>query len=192
MLPIRGHKAPRLCRAPIVLSLALALLPAQAADPITEEALELDQAIQVLKDEALLFNRDAQAVEEDYAFPPHSRVTIYISVETAALLLQKVTLDIDGAGSATYDYGDVDARALLKSKGMQKLGRFNVSKGSHRLRAEFTAAYADAEAGEPDIADRLEVVFDKNHAPVDLELIVGKANRGGKPILRLKEWRAGK
>jgi hypothetical protein len=174
------------------LSVAMAISPARAADRDTEEALELDQAIQVLKDEALQFNRDAQAAEEDFSFPPHTRVTIYISVDTAALLLKSVALDIDGSESLAYEYSDADARALLKSKGMQKLGRFNVSKGSHRLHAEFVARYADADPGDASIVDRFDVVFDKSHTPVDLELIVGKASRGSKPVLRLREWRAAK
>lgn len=192
MPPSHGHTALRLYCAAAVTCLTLSLSPAQAADRLAEEALELDQAIQVLKDETLQFNRDAQLLEQDFTYPPHSRVTVYISVETAALLLQKISLDLDGQQSATHEYAEADARALLKSKGVQRLGRFNLSRGSHRLQAEFIAQYADAEAGAPAITDRLEAVFDKDLAPVDLELIVGKASRGGRPVLRLKEWRAAK
>lgn len=189
MLFARGHSALRLlCASAALLGLALAL-PAAGADREAEEALELDQAIQVLKDEALQFNRDAQLSEEEFAFPPHTRVTVYASVEVQALLLKKLSIDIDGTESASYDYSDLDARALLRSKGMQRIGRFNVSRGSHRLSAQFVARYADAKEGESDIVDRLEVVFDKNYAPVDLELVVAKANRGAKPMLILREWR---
>ena len=185
----RGQSALRFLCAVAAGVLALAALSAAAADRETEEALELDQAIQVLKDEALQFDRDAQLSEEEYAYPPHTRVTVYVSVEVQALLMKKLVVDIDGADTVTYEYSDLDAKALLRSKGLQRLGRFNVSKGGHRLSAQFIGRYADAEEGEADIVDRIESVFDKKYAPVDLELVVAKANRGAKPMLILREWR---
>jgi hypothetical protein len=175
-------------------ALLLGLAPATAvwADAESDAALQLDQNIQVLKDEALQFNRDAQLADEDFNFPAHSRVDVYVSVETAALLMHTISISIDGGDTVHYDYSEIDAKALLKSKGLQRIGRFNVVKGSHKLHAEYVGNYADAKPDETAFADRIDVVFDKGQTPVTLELIVGKANRGGKPILRLKEWRASK
>ncbi|MDB5973130.1 MAG: hypothetical protein JWQ90_5580 [Hydrocarboniphaga sp.] len=190
MLSFRGHKTLRLTLAALVLGLA----PGTAAwaDTETDAALQLDQNIQVLKDEALQFSRDAQLADEDFNYPPYSRVDVYVSVETAALLMHTISISIDDANTVHYDYSETDAKALLKSKGLQRIGRFNVIKGSHKLHAEYVGNYADAKPGETAFADRIDVVFDKSQTPVTLELIVGKANRGGKPILRLKEWRASK
>jgi hypothetical protein len=175
-------------------ALLLGLAPGTAvwADADTDAALQLDQNIQVLKDEALLINRDAQLADEDFNFPPHSRVDVYVSVETAALLMHTISISIDGGDIVHFDYSEIDAKALLKSKGLQRIGRFNVVKGSHKLHAEYVGQYADAKPNETALADRIDAVFDKSQTPVTLELIVGKANRGGKPILRLKEWRASK
>jgi len=172
-------------------ALLLGLAPGTTAwaDAESDAALQLDQNIQVLKDEALLFSRDAQIADEDFNFPPYSRVDVYVSVETTALLMHTISISIDGGSTVNFDYSDFDAKALLKSKGMQRIGRFNVVKGSHKLHAEYVGRYADAKEGEAALADRVDVVFDKTLAPATLELIVGKANRGGKPILRLKEWR---
>ncbi|WP_139250325.1 hypothetical protein [Hydrocarboniphaga daqingensis] len=172
-------------------ALMLGLAPGATAwaDAESDAALQLDQSIQVLKDEALQFNRDAQLVEEEFSYPPQTRVDVYVSVETAALLMRTISVSIDGSTPVNFDYSDFDARALLKSRGMQRIGRFNVSKGSHKLHAEYVGQYADAKDGEPELADRIDTVFDKTLLPATLELIVGKANRGGKPILRLKEWR---
>lgn len=190
MPSFRGHPTLRTTFAALLLGLA----PGASAwaDAETDAALQLDQNIQVLKDEALLFSRDAQLVEEDFNFPPHARVDVYVSVETAALLMHTISISVDGGDLVNYDYSDFDARALLKSKGLQRIGRFNVTRGSHKLHAEYVGQYADAKDGEAALADRVDLVFDKGLEPVTLELIVGKANRGGKPILRLKEWRASK
>ena len=187
MLAFRGHSTLRRTFAALVLGLAPGAVA--WADAESDAALQLDQNIQVLKDEALLFSRDAQLADEDFNFPPHSRVDVYVSVETAALLMHTISISVDGGNTISYDYSDFDAKALLKSKGMQRIGRFNVVKGSHTLHAEYVGQYADAKEGEAALADRIDVVFDKSLAPATLELIVGKANRRGKPILRLKEWR---
>jgi hypothetical protein len=188
MLAFRGHLTLRRTFAALLLGLA----PGTGAwaDAESDAALQLDQNIQVLKDEALLFSRDAQLADEDFNYPPHSRVDVYVSVETAALLMHTISVSIDGGDIISYDYSDFDAKALLKSKGgLQRIGRFNVVKGSHKLHAEYVGQYADAKEGEGPLADRIDAVFDKSLTPATLELIVGKANRGGKPILRLKEWR---
>lgn len=176
-------------------ALALVMAPvaiATAADPTSEKALLLDQNIQALKDEVLQFNRDALIAEENYQYPEHSRVEVYVSVETQALLLQRITVSIDGGEPLTYTYKDSDARSLVRSRGLQRLGRFNVSKGAHKISADFVAQYADAKEGEPIITDRIDAVFDKALTATTLELVVGKARRGGKPVLRLQEWRASK
>ena len=172
--------------------LILAPWAALAADPNAEKALLLDQNIQVLKDEVLQFNRDAAIAEEDFNYPEHSRVEVYVSVGTAALLLRSIKVSIDGGEAVSFDYRDADARALVRSKGLQRLGRFNVGAGAHRIRAEFVAQYADAKESEAAIADRMEAVFDKALTPVSLELVIDKARRGGKPVLRLQEWRPSK
>jgi len=174
------------------LLLILASGPVAAADPDDATIQRLDRDIQVLKDEALLFNRDAQLAEEELTYPAHSRVDVYVSVETAALLMQKITISVDGRDKVVYDYSETDALALLRSKGMQRLVRYNVGKGSHRLRASYVAQYADAKPEEQPITGEAELVFDKSLAALSLELVVGKTKRGAKPTLRLKEWRPAK
>ncbi len=186
----RGHTTLRRIFSALFLSLACGL--AMAAESETESTLRLDQNIQVLKDEAVLFNRDAQLAEEELTYPPHSRVDVYVSVETAALLMQKITVSVDSRDKVSYDYTEYDALALLRSKGLQRLVRYNVAKGSHRLRASYVAQYADAKPDDKPLEGEAELVFDKSNAPLSLELIVGKTSRGARPTLRLKEWRPAK
>lgn len=184
---LRGLMTLRRCCA--LLALTVLPLVAGAADSEREKAILLDQNIQVLKDEVLQLNRDAQTTEENFYYPDHSRVEVFVSVETPAVLLQKVTVRIDSGQPITFDYDDTTARALVRSKGVQRLGRFNVTKGAHRVTVEFTGRYGDGSADGSVLNDRIEAVFDKTLAPTTLELIVGKARRGGKPALRVQEWR---
>lgn len=198
MLPLRGlttllrrcvpATAPRAVLAMALLGLAPALA-VQAADPQAEKAQLLDQNIQALKDEVLQFNRDALSTEESFGYPDHTRVEIYVSVETPALLMQKITVSVDGGAPVTYTYNELDSRALVRSKGLQRLARFNVARGAHRLKADFVAQYADAKEGDPLVVDRFDTVFDKTLTPSTLELVIGKSRRGGNPVLRLQEWR---
>src|SRR3546814_153723 len=108
MLLSRGRTTLRFFCAALLLSLAQGT-PVLAADPLTEEALQLDQNIQVLKDEALLLSRDAQLADEDFNYPEYSRVDVYVSVEAAAVLLHKFSVGIDGADPVSYEYTDADA-----------------------------------------------------------------------------------
>lgn len=165
---------------------------AQAVEPVAsaEAALNLDQAVQALKDEVTQFNRDAQAAEDAFLYPPHSRLSIYVSNRIRNLLLTEITVGIDAEAPVTYRYDEFDARALLKADALQRLVHTNVSRGPHRIKVSYAGQFVDAKDNADPVSGRYEAVFDKGLAAAELELEILRGARKGAPSLRVREWRA--
>lgn len=155
-----------------------------------EGAINLEQAVQALKDEAVQFNRDAQLAEDEFLYPAATRVTIFVSNSMPALLLSEISVTVDAAAPVIYRYGEEDARALLNAGALQRVMQLNVSRGAHRIRASYTGQYGKFEKGAEPVTGSYEAVFDKGLEPVELELQILRGARKGAPGMKLKEWRA--
>ncbi|HEX4873004.1 MAG TPA: hypothetical protein VFV27_11895 [Nevskiaceae bacterium] len=151
--------------------------------------IELDQALQALKDEAISLHAEGLDVEEAVLYPPESRVTLYFGVAVSALLVESVTFRIDDGAPQTVPLDERQAKALLRDQSLMRLARVNVSPGAHRVSAEFRGRFADAKADSPPVSARYEAIFDKALAPAELELRVTRRSRRAEPQLDLREWR---
>lgn len=162
-----------------------------ALEPVApdEAALNLDQAVQALKDEATQFNRDAQIAEDAFLYPPHSRLSIYVSNSIANLLLTEISVSIDAGKPISYRYDEFDARALLEDNALQRLVHTNVSRGPHRITVSYAGQFVDSDGTDP-ISGSYEAVFDKGLDAAELEVEILRGARKGPPGLRVREWRA--
>lgn len=165
---------------------------ARAAEPIspTDAALNLDQAVQALKDEVTQFNRDAQAAEDAFLYPAHSRLSIYVSNQIPNLLLTEISVTIDAEAPVTYRYDEFDARALLERDALQRLVHTNVGRGAHRIKVAYAGQFVDARKDAAPVSGRHEAVFDKGLEAAELEVEILRGARKGAPSLRVREWRA--
>ena len=160
-----------------------------AAPPAPDaNALKLDQDIQALKDGMLQFNRDAVTLEEDTLYPRHSRASVYLGVRIGGLLMKDLSLVFDDGIPQTFNFTEEEARALLLNNGLRRMLRANLTPGAHRVRADFTAQYADAKPDAAPLAGHFEAIFDKGHSDTGLELTLGRNTRMARPSLTLKQW----
>ncbi|MGQ0619110.1 MAG: hypothetical protein ACT4QA_04190 [Panacagrimonas sp.] len=157
--------------------------------PPDEEAITFDQATQTLKDELVQFNRDAQLAEDEFLYPPHSRLSVYISNSVEGFLLQEVRVVIDDGAPLVYTYDDRDSRALLKKNALQRLVHVNVERGAHRIKADFRGQRVDAKEGDPPLIGNHEAIIDKTVDPAEVELQVVTNKRRRHPMMQVKEWR---
>lgn len=164
---------------------------AQAAPPTrADDITQLDRNIQALKEELLDFNREAAAVEVDTVLPAYDRINVYLAVKVAGLLVQDVTVSIDGGKPEIYHYDETDARALLAAGSVQRILRATAEPGPHRVRISFTGRMLGADPKEALITDRYEVAIDKPSQVADLEFIIAPHTRlRGQPKLTMKQWR---
>lgn len=174
--------------------MAAMTLPARGAvGDDADTAISVDQTIQALKDELVMFQRDAMQAEDEYLYPAASRVTVFVSNEIPGLLLKEISVSINGAAPVVHQYDEDDSRALLGKSTTQRLLRINLPQGAHRLRAQFVgrmAADKDKESAEPVSADG-EFNFSKDLQASELELrIVKGPRRRSAPALQIREWRA--
>lgn len=165
---------------------ALALEPSAPDDA----AINLDQAVQALKDEALQFNRDALLAEDEFLYPRQTRLTLYVSNRIPNLLLETLSISLDGGPATQIKYDDTDARALLKKGALQRVLRANVERGAHRIRVTFTGKLADGDAEGDPISGTLEAVVDKTPETSDVELQIVRVSRRQPAAIKVREWRS--
>lgn len=173
-----------------VLTIALLCFSsAWAAEPPqpTPEAIALDAAIQDLKEETLALNVELQRLEDDFAFPQHSALSVYVSsIENNAAFLNHAVVTIDNAAPAKYSYSDLESRGLLKG-GVHRILRANVAAGTHRVRVEFKGKPIELAKASTEVSEVFEATFEKGQLEAEIELRFGK---GGKLIV-LKGYKPG-
>lgn len=164
---------------------------AHAFQPVApdEGAIALDQAVQGLKDEALQFNRDALMAEDEFLYPSLTRVSIYISNRIPNLLLEQVSLQIDGAAPVTYTYDEFDSRALLRSGALQRLVHQNLGRGAHRIKLRYSGHLDGGRDDAEPLVGEFDAVFDKGLVASEIELQITRGSRRSAPAVKLVEWR---
>lgn len=146
--------------------------------------------MQALKDELVQFNRDAQLAEDEFLFPPQTRLSVYVSNEVDGFLLQEVRVTVDEGTPVVYTYSDDDSRALLKENALQRLVHINVERGAHRIKADFRGQHVNAKKDAAPLIGNHEAVFDKTLDPAEIELQIVASARRKNPTMRLRQWRA--
>ncbi|MDP3857415.1 MAG: tetratricopeptide repeat protein [Stagnimonas sp.] len=160
-------------------------VPAAEPPQPTAEAIALDEAIQGLKDESLELNRELQQLEDNYAYPPHSALSVYLGSVAPAAFITEVAVSLDDGPYTRYTYNEREARAL-RDKGLHRVLRANVEPGPHRIRVEMSGrSYKDVNAAP--FSERAEGVFDKGEREAEIELSFG---RGGK-VTALRGYKPG-
>ncbi|WP_420465055.1 hypothetical protein [Panacagrimonas sp.] len=174
-----------------VLTLAFAghALAVGPASP-DEGAIELDLAIQALKDEVIELNRDAQLAEETHLYPPETRLSVYVSTRLPNLLLQEVSLSVDNGAPIVYRYDDRDARALLATDALQRLARLNVERGNHGIKVVFAGQFVEEKKEPVAVAGEFVGTFEKGIEPAEVEVQIVAGARRNEPDVRLRQWKA--
>jgi len=169
---------------------AAILLPAAAWQALAAEsaAPQLDLDIQTLKEQALDINQQAQNIEDDYLYPPRTRVTVYVGVHVPGMLLKDITISVDDAPPVNYQYGELES-IVLQDRGLHQVLRFNAEPGPHRIHARYTARYSDAKPTDPLFTGVYEGSFAKDDHPAELELDLGRKGYLGDLQLRFHSWR---
>lgn len=168
---------------------AAGLAHAIGPDAPDEGALELDLAIQALKDEVVQFNRDAQLAEETHLYPPETRLSVYISTSVPHLLLSEVSVSVDDGAPVQYRYRDRDARALHSGDALQRLLRLNVARGAHRIQVQYAGELAEARKEPIPVSGSFTGDFEKGIEPAELELRVVRGSGRKDVDMKLRQWK---
>lgn len=165
----------RLCYA---LLLPLPAFAAGSAADLAERAVQLDQVTQALKDEAVELGREVGLVESAVNAPEHQRLTIYLRVDIAGLLLHEAQVALDDRPAEIIRYNDVGARALLADHSSQQLLTLATTPGAHRIELSFRGKFSDDADNAPPIINTYRAVFDKApDDPAELAFVIGRASR---------------
>jgi hypothetical protein len=165
--------------------------PPKPAPAVEQSAIDVDQTVQALKDEMVQFNRDASAAEDEFLYPPESRLSVYVSNAIPNLQLKQVTVQVDETAPVTVTYDEDAAHSMIAKDALQRVLRSNIARGGHRLKASFAGQMGDAKQGADPVTGTYEALFDKGVDPVEIELEIGKGKRRGSTIaMQIKEWRA--
>lgn len=162
-----------------------------AGAPLDEQATQLDAEVQALKAEAIDINQTGLGIEERFLYPERTRLFVYVGVKPPGLLVDVVRVQIDNA-PATEHKCSVEESYGLQRKGLLRVVRGNAERGTHRLRAEITARYADAKPDTAPYRLTIEETFDKGAEPSYLELSLFLQGFDNTPHLRLRDWKPAK
>ena len=155
-----------------------------------EGAIELDLAIQALKDEVIQLNRDAQLAEDSQLYPIATRLSVYVSTSLPHLLLQEISVSVDGGTPAVYRYQDRDARALLAADALQRVVRMNVGRGTHNIKVSFSGNFAEKKKEPEPVSGVFEGVFEKGIEPAEIELRIGSGRGRNSAVVKMHQWKA--
>ena len=158
--------------------------------PPESGALKLDQTIQGLKEEVLQFNSDASALEQNSLYPPYSRTSVFLGVRLSGLLVKEFSVSFDSGAPEKFTFDEIESLAFLQNKGLRRVMRVNLAPGQHKIRAEFTAQFADAKPDVPPITGNLEAIFDKNYNNTDLGIMLVRTGFRADPSLILEQTRS--
>ena len=157
---------------------------AEAPRP-SPEAIALDDDIQSIKDEAIELNVTLQGLEDRFAYPPQTALSVYVGSAEIGAFLNAVVVTLDGQEVARYSYTEQESRALLK-RGLHRLLRVNVEPGTHRIQATFAGRKFGAK-GDEAITETTTGTLQKGEREAAVELRFGN---GGK-VLPLTGYKRG-
>jgi hypothetical protein len=168
----------------IALLLATSAVPAAPSihGSTDRDAIKVDESVQSFKDVAVSLNRDLLTLDETLLYPDITRVSVYVGVKVPGFLLTEMSVSLDDGQLVTYKYTDSEAKALLKN-GLHRLIRVNMQPGAHRVHAEFSGKFVDAQPKDPPVKGAVDRVFDKGLGPVDLVLPIARNTRLDRPGL---------
>lgn len=121
----------------------------------------------------------AQAQPEDGP----GTLSLFVGNHDPAMLLDEMRLTIDRGSQQRYEYSDVEAQALHQD-GLHRFLLTRLEPGTHHLRADFAARYADAPPDHGRAAGTLQQDFTIDAQPAYLELELVKGSYLGKPDLQ--------
>ena len=145
-------------------------------------ALRLDRQLQDLKAETLALNRDLRSLDQALLFPDGSRTTFYVSIKVPGFLIDGISFRINDKDSTAHRYSDSESRSLLKD-GWHRLQTLRLEPGSYRLQAEFQGHFADTRPNDPPVRGKLETIFEKTAAELNLVLPISRNTRLERPAL---------
>jgi hypothetical protein len=110
-------------------------------------------------------------------------VSLFVGNHDPAMLLDEMRVIIDRGAQLRYEYSDVEAQALHQD-GLHRFLLTRLEPGTHHLRADFAARYADAPPDHGRAAGTLQQDFTVEAQPAYLELELVKGSYLGKPDLQ--------
>ncbi|MBV8062401.1 MAG: hypothetical protein JOY51_02350 [Nevskia sp.] len=116
-------------------------------------------------------------------------LSLFAGNRDPALLLDELRVSLDHAPPQRYEYSDVEAQALHQD-GLHRFLLTSLQPGTHHLRADFAARYAEAPPDHARAAGTLEQDFKVDAQPAWLELELVKGNYLGKPELQFHALKA--
>jgi len=110
-------------------------------------------------------------------------LSLFVGNHDPGMLLDEMRITIDRAPQQRYEYSDLEAQALHQD-GLHRFLLSRLEPGTHHLRADFAARYADAPPDHGRAAGTLERDFTITAQPAYLELELVKGSYLGKPELQ--------
>lgn len=166
--------------------------PAHAIDQKTADAqLEtlrsLDDRIRTIKADALDLSVDLELLEQAVLYPDGNAVSVYLSVDLAAFVVETARLSVNGEQATVIDYQFNDAVSLTRDAA-HEMSRLDLAPGTHTLTLEISGRYAEDSDTAPPVRRTQSYDVNLNGSPKAVEFVLEWTGRRREPRLNPREW----
>lgn len=156
------------CSVALIFSLVVSVFSgsayAQLPPPADSAQDSARQKLSALKFSAMQAIRESLARDLEQKFPEDSRASIYLDIDVASFVLQRVELFIDDRDPVVRNYSSREAGALLRQSTHRVL-RDNFAPGAHHIRIEYSGQKRGAKPDDAPLTGSLELDFEATPQP---------------------------
>lgn len=155
---------------PLQIAYAQELKPAQEAEALKQEIIEL--------------NRELYQFEQNLLHPVDSQLSVFLAVAPeTGFALDSIELQLDEVLVSSYLYQGKELEALKKG-GIQRLYIGSLADGKHKLTARFNGQGSNSRY----FRRKKAMKFVKKKNAKHIQLIVTEDKRTGEPLFKVKQW----
>ncbi len=171
---------------------SLPLSTAQAIDQDTADAQlqtlrTLDDRIRTIKQDALNLSVDLELLEQAVLFPDGNAVSVYLTVDLKAFVVETARLSVNGEQATVIDYQFNDAVSLTRDAA-HEMTRLDLARGTHSLSLEISGRYAEDAETAPPVRRTQTYQVTLNGQPKSVEFVLEWTGRRREPRLNPREW----
>ena len=171
---------------------SLPLSTAQAIDQDTADAQlqtlrTLDDRIRSIKQDALNLSVDLELLEQAVLFPDGNAVSVYLTVDLKAFVVETARLSVNGEQATVIDYQFNDAVSLTRDAA-HEMTRLDLARGTHSLSLEISGRYAEDAETAPPVRRTQTYQVTLNGQPKSVEFVLEWTGRRREPRLNPREW----
>lgn len=179
-----ARSRPENLRQPTFLLLLFAWFLSLSSGLAANEAANIVERAEKLKEELIQLNRELYEFEEELLHPANTQIVLFLSVDADSnFALDSIEIQLNNQTITSHLYREKELEALKKG-GIQRLYLGSLADGVHKLSARFKG-----QGGNSRYYHRNKAIkFTKDDSAKYIQLIITENDRTREPLFKVKQW----